>query len=287
MVGRDSGARTHNRGVAKAAWLWSRSWAEIRRGYDRRSAITLVVFIVIAASIGYHWSDLLDANGEMDWLLAGIWVWLTAMLTRHVSPRRDLLLVITGLAGGGVIEWWGTTTGLWSYFTLERPPLWILPAWPIAALSIDRMGQELDRGLAAVYGRRSPRRALRAFRFGYWLIMPLFVVGMVSFLAPSLDKTSSQVVVVLMLVVTLHSPDPRRDLVLFFAGSFMGIFLEYWGTSRQCWTYYTHEIPPPIAIVAHGFAAVAFARAAGLADQLSSALFRRPLSQRQSRNAAW
>jgi uncharacterized membrane protein len=53
----------------------------------------------------------------------------------------------------------------------------------------------------------------------------------------------------------------RTDVVLFVAGSFLGIFLEYWGTSRHCWNYYTGGIPPVIAVVAHGFASVAFARA--------------------------
>ena len=42
------------------------------------------------------------------------------------------------------------------------------------------------------------------------------------------------------------------------------VFLEYWGTSRGCWTYYTGETPPLIAAIAHGFASVAFARGAAV-----------------------
>ena len=41
----------------------------------------------------------------------------------------------------------------------------------------------------------------------------------------------------------------------------LGYFLELWGTTRACWTYYTLETPPLFAVLAHGLAAVAFWRA--------------------------
>ena len=53
--------------------------------------------------------------------------------------KKDLPIVFVGLVGGLVIESWGTQTELWVYYTFERPPLWIIPAWPIASLSIDRL----------------------------------------------------------------------------------------------------------------------------------------------------
>ena len=40
----------------------------------------------------------------------------------------------------------------------------------------------------------------------------------------------------------------------------MGYFLELWGTTRECWTYYTFQKPPLFAVLAHGMAAVAFWR---------------------------
>ena len=57
----------------------------------------------------------------------------------------------------------------------------------------------------------------------------------------------------------------RRFIVLmmvliFVAGAGLGYFLEVWGTTRQCWTYYTHQTPPLFAVFAHGLAAVAFWR---------------------------
>ena len=99
------------------------------QGYSLRSLIVLALVLGVGSSVGYSWSDLVDANG-VDALLLSTWVWMTLMLTWRVNARWDLLLLCSGLAGGAVIEWWGTTTQLWTYFTRERPPLWILPAWP-------------------------------------------------------------------------------------------------------------------------------------------------------------
>jgi hypothetical protein len=50
-------------------------------------------------------------------------------------------------------------------------------------------------------------------------------------------------------------------LLVFWAGAGLGYFLELWGTTRACWTYYTYQTPPLFAVMAHGMAAVAFWRA--------------------------
>ena len=49
-------------------------------------------------------------------------------------------------------------------------------------------------------------------------------------------------------------------MLTFAAGAGLGYFLEVWGTTRECWTYYTRETPPLFAVLAHGMAA-AFWRA--------------------------
>lgn len=234
----------------------------VLRGYSLRSLVVLALVLVVGSSVGYSWSDLVDANG-VDALLLSTWIWMTLMLTWRVRARWDLLLLGSGLAGGAVIEWWGTTTQLWTYFTRERPPLWILPAWPIAAISIDRMALFYSEVLARIERRWRPV-AQDSFRVAYWLLLPSFVAGMTWFLWPAIDKPASWAVVAIMFLVTLTPRDPRGDVLLFLAGSSLGVFLEYWGTSRQCWTYYTHQVPPPIAVVAHGFAALAFNRVAQL-----------------------
>lgn len=247
----------------------SELWGEVRGRYDRASLLALVLLVTVGASVGYRWSDLLDANGVMDWLLVGIWSAMAALIAWNVSARRDLCLLAVGLVGGGVIEWWGTTSELWRYFTDERPPLWILPAWPAAALSADRLAVLLDRCVSIAEARRGALSP-RVWRALYWVVVPAFVLGMVHFMWPALDRVSSQVVVLVMLGVTIVGARPRMDVVIFAAGSLLGVFLEYWGTSRQCWTYYTLEVPPFIAVVAHGFAAIAFSRGASALERAAT-----------------
>ena len=59
-----------------------------------------------------------------------------------------------------------------------------------------------------------------------------------------------------LLILSLRGQ--RGAVLTFAAGSGLGYFLELWGTTRQCWNYYTFETPPFFAILAHGMAAVAF-----------------------------
>jgi hypothetical protein len=231
-----------------------------RDGYDKKSLVGLGLLVLVASGVGYRWSDLVDASGVLDQLLLGIWVWMAAAITWNVSPRRDALLIAVGAAGGGIIEWWGTNARLWAYFTGERPPLWILPAWPAAALTIDRMGAMLHRCLGVEKPSAHLGRIRRWFMLAYFALLLPFVVCMTLFIGPTLHSAASKLVVGWMLLVALYSPEPRRDVELFVAGSLLGALLEYWGTSRECWTYYTRQIPPPVAVFAHGFASVAFAR---------------------------
>lgn len=223
----------------------------IVQGYDRKSAWALAALVTTYSSIGYSYSNLIHPERGMDWLLGFIWVMLTALVVWRVDWRRDLRFLVIGLLGGATIEWWGTNTSLWVYFTRERPPLWILPAWPIAALAIDRLATLVDHGV--------PR--LRDLHRAYWVVVPAFVVWMTWFALPSIDNPATWVVIGLMVGVTALKSRPRWDIVLFVSGAAMGVFLEYWGTSRHCWTYYTGQVPPPVAVFAHGFASIAFARA--------------------------
>jgi hypothetical protein len=257
-------------------------WARhFRAGYDQRSLIALALLVSVGALVGYRWSDLIDPSGGMDWLLAGTWVFMAALLTWDVSVRRDLVMLAVGFVGGGVIEWWGTNTQIWTYFTAERPPLWILPAWPIATLAIERLSRLLDRALEEASRSRGGIRPERFFA-AYVICVPTFVVAMIAFARHTTGIFATQVVILLMAGLTLHCPKPRRDVTMFVAGSLLGIFLEYWGTSRQCWTYYTGEIPPLVAVVAHGFAAIAFARGADFTHRVLDLL-----ASRVSRGMVW
>lgn len=226
------------------------------RGYDRNSLLALAFLATLYGAIALVWNRFLDFSRGMDWLLAFIWVALTALLCWGIRPRRDLLRAAVGLAGGLYIEAWGTVTNIWWYFTSERPPLWILPAWPIAAIAIDRLSRALDVVLPD-----------EDWRWLWWGLLPPFVVTMTLFVRPYLGEPFTWVSVAAMLAVLVVPGDTRQDVTLMVAGSAMGVFLEYWGTSRHCWNYYTAEIPPIAAVFAHGYASVAFQRVASAAER--------------------
>ena len=80
------------------------------------------------------------------------------------------------------------------------------------------------------------------------------------FVWPTITKSMTLMALVLVIFLVLTPTDHRFALLTFLAGAALGYFLEYWGTTRECWTYYTLQKPPLFAILAHGMAAVAFWR---------------------------
>ena len=85
---------------------------------------------------------------------------------------------------------------------------------------------------------------------------------MLFFVWPTRDQSLTIMAVILVSFLILTPTDQRIALLTFIAGSGLGYFLERWGTTRLCWTYYTLETPPLFAVAAHGMAAVAFWRTA-------------------------
>lgn len=211
-------------------------------------------YIRLYHEAGYPWYRL------VDWLLLGIFAFMSVTIMARANLRADGLIIFVGLCGGLVIESWGTQTELWTYYTAERPPLWIIPAWPIASLSIDRITRSLN--WATVKWSDS------IFRAAYWPVLGAFFVMMLFFIAPTFDKPYTWAALVLSAFLILTPPSQRMMLLVFAAGSALGYFLELWGTTRECWTYYTHETPPTFAIFAHGMAAVAFWRSGLLLEQV-------------------
>lgn len=202
--------------------------------------------IQVYTQAGYPWHAL------VDWLLLGIFAFLSITIMARADLRADGLIVFVGLFGGLVIESWGTQTELWHYYTAERPPLWILPAWPIASLSIDR----ITRAFSHVTAKWSES----AFRALYWLTFGGFYALMAWYVAPTLDKSYTLLALLICGLMIVTPTDRRLAWLTFAAGSALGYFLELWGTTRECWTYYTGETPPVFAVFAHGMAAVAFWR---------------------------
>ena len=252
--------------------------------WNRTSYALLSGFVALLVLIGYVWWPLLEAYlqtynpnypwwMQFDWLLLGDFLVMTLLIMANANLKRDLPITAIGLMGGLVIESWGTQTELWTYYTSERPPLWIIPAWPIASLSIDR--------LFTVLRRRTPKVPERVFTALYWLIFPVFFGMMLVFVWPTRDKSLTLMALVLCAFLILTPQDRQREMVLtFLAGAGLGYFLELWGTTRLCWTYYTLETPPFFAVLAHGMAAVSFWRVKELYRTLKEAWWEEPARSR-------
>lgn len=230
-------------------------------GWTRASYCLLSAFLATVFLIAYIWWPLaedalayVDWNGPwwlyFDWLLVGIFLVMSLLIMAGADLKVDTWIVFVGFVGGLVIESWGTQTEIWWYYTAERPPLWIVPAWPIASLSIDRIVRLLQN--------RLPKS--QAYRVVYWVLFPAFVLLMLDFTLPTADKSLTIMAIILVAFLVLTPTDHRVAVLTFTAGSALGYFLEYWGTTRECWTYYTLAKPPFFAVLAHGMAAVAFWR---------------------------
>ncbi len=233
-----------------------------RLGWTRSSYLLLSAFVATLFVIVVVWWPLVvdyfaTANlarplwVQLDWLLLGIFAAMSLLIMSGADLKADALIVAVGLAGGLVIESWGTQTNLWTYYTLERPPLWIVPAWPIASLAIDRLYRTLTQ---------ITHLPLPTSKILYWLIFPAFYLLMLFFVWPTLNKSFTWIALGLCALLIATPTDHRGAVLTFAAGTGLGYFLERWGTTRECWVYYTRETPPLFAVLAHGMAAVAFWR---------------------------
>lgn len=232
-------------------------------GWNRTSYLLMSSFFLLIFIIGYVWWPLLQEYIasynpdypfwiQFDWLLLGNFIVMSLLIMSGADLKKDLPIIMIGLVGGLVIESWGTQTNLWFYYTYERPPLWIIPAWPVASLSIDRLYRFLNHQL--------PQISANFTKNLYRIIFGLFFVYLIKFTLPTIDKSLTIMAIFLCAFIILTPRNPRSMLITFIAGSLLGYLLERWGTTRYCWIYYTLQTPPFFAILAHGMAAVAFWR---------------------------
>ena len=274
-----------------------------KMGWTRSSSYLMSAFLLIIFLIIYIWWSLAEEylalipwDGPwwwyIDWLLIGIFLVMSLLIMAGADLRSDALIVFVGFAGGLVIESWGTQTEIWTYYTNERPPLWIIPAWPIASLSIDRLTRFMNEMLTNVTAKaqRAQRNSffnlsvLRVLavngKFIYWVIFLAFYLLMLAFVWPTLDKSLTIMALNLVGFLILTPTDHRVAVLTFMAGSGLGYFLERWGTTRLCWTYYTLQTPPLFAVLAHGMAAVAFWRTALVLDLMWAKITGKSISRR-------
>jgi hypothetical protein len=253
------------------------------------STISVVILLVMIVWWPLVKDYLASANSQypiwqqMDWLLVSIFAVMSLLIMAGANLKRDAWMIIVGIGGGLAIESWGTQTHLWNYYTLERPPLWIIPAWPVASLAIDRLTRIIS--IAADYLEQSLRVVhLPVFwarwvnyRTVYWLIFPAFYLLMLVFVWPFLNRPATLLSLLASALIIIAPNNRRMAVLIFLAGSGLGYFLEVWGTTRACWTYYTFQTPPVFAVFAHGLASVAFWRAGILIKQVALVLYHKRL----------
>jgi hypothetical protein len=270
---------------------------QTQRFWTRDSSILLGGFFVTVFLIVYIWWPLaeeylayIDWNGTwwlyMDWLLIGVFLFMSVTIVARANLKTDVLIVFVGICGGLAIESWGTQTNLWHYYTAERPPLWIIPAWPIASLSIDRITRFLDWMIRKLEDRTQATIHHSLFSTLYWLTFASFLTLMLVFVSPTFDKSYTWLSLLLCVLLILTPTDYRFALLTFLAGTGLGYFLELWGTTRECWTYYTLETPPLFAVLAHGMAAVAFWRAGLLVKRVADRMQMKPFGKFRPRVAS-
>jgi hypothetical protein len=114
--------------------------------------------------------------------------------------------------------------------------LWIIPAWPIASLSIDRLFRLMNAKIKI--------QIPKVISIFYWLVFLSFFIYMLYFVYPTMDKSLTIMALALCAFLILTPVDQRAMLFTFLAGSGLGYFLELWGTTRYCWMYYTGQTPP-------------------------------------------
>jgi len=217
-------------------------------------------FLLIILLIGYIWLPLLQEYisyidtdypiwGQIDWLLIVIFLVMSVLIMINADLRRDIPFLLIGLAGGYIIEAWGTRAGLWTYYTNEKPPLWIIPAWPIAALSVNRLYRIIEN----VFDDEKAAWVNWVYR----LTFIVFYVLLLDFVWQTLAHPLTIFSLLVCAAVIFMMKDKRSALMIFMVGSALGYFLERWGTTRLCWTYYNGGTPPFFTVLAHGMASVA------------------------------
>jgi hypothetical protein len=232
-------------------------------GWSKTSYMFLSGFLLMLFIVGYVWWPLLDeylhqfdpdipAWQQIDWLLIGIFLVMSILIMINANLKKDLPYAIIALAGGYIIEAWGTLSGLWHYYTFETPPLWIIPAWPIAALSVNRLAFFVNH-----FKKEFSKKWLETI---YWIVYGAFFLFLLKFSMKGIAHPLTWFALAFCAFIVTSEKNKSSSLVLFFSGSFLGYFLERWGTTRLCWIYHIGGLPPIITVFSHGMASVAIWR---------------------------
>ncbi len=149
-------------------------------------------------------------------LFGGILILTMRVIPTKITPQKDATMFLIACIGGFLIESWGTQTGLWTYYTKETPPLWIIPAWPLGTLIIDRMSVQAKEK----YGRFVGDRAI----YGYWafaVICPLIISW---FAWTRMEHIGTPIIIATFLLAFYFKPNPKEDFWILVGGKFYVFF---------------------------------------------------------------
>jgi hypothetical protein len=152
---------------------------------------------------------------------------------------------------------------------MAKPPLFILLAWPPATLATERLARLVGAATSAVAAHREPWRA------GWIVLIGGFTCYLAWWARPGYHYPLTWLAGVAIAFVLSTCRDHRVDVCRFLGGAALGYLLERWGTTRQCWTYWSGGTPPLVAVLAHGFAAIAFLRVVDVWQRASDRRARR------------
>lgn len=166
-------------------------------------------------------------------LFAGILLYTLRVVPERADLRKDALRVALGFAAGYLAEAWGTRLGLWRYYTGEKPPLWIVPAWPLGALVIERTAARW----APAFSRLSGAARKSLYALGTACVLSFFLL----MAWPVLGQPSTWAVLAVVLWALFWRLSPERDLPVLAAGMLCVLFADTWGTTNNCWHYWLEK----------------------------------------------
>jgi len=208
------------------------------------------LIVAVFAALAWWRQDLLCQAFEVTWrqVLGGgpgrwrvlaeaaLFFGILALTWRAILWRADLardsVAVALAAAAGLAAEAWGTRTGLWTYYTGERPPLWIVPAWPLGALVVDRLSTWAQQ-------RWEKKLGAQACRSGYWMLAGASAAVLLVFWGPWLGSAGTLGVLAACLAVLALRPVLPKDFFVLGAGLLSVLLADTWGTTNGCWSYYT------------------------------------------------
>jgi hypothetical protein len=169
------------------------------------------------------------AEDGLFWAMVA-WSWL--LVAARPRPRSDPYLLAAAAAAGWTVEAWGTRSGLWSYYTGQTPPPWILVAWTAGALVVARLAETPSPVWARVPGG--------SWRPVFWG----FLAAAQAMGLPFVWSRSPAAGTALLLglgAFLAWRPRPERDGPALAAGFVCVLFADLWGTTNSCYRYHCQD----------------------------------------------